>query len=81
MVKEIQKVMGNAPKRVFVEMAREKQEGKRSDSRKKQLVELYRACKDEERDWITELNAQSDQQLRRDKLFLYYIQKGRCMYS
>lgn len=80
-VKEIQKVMGNAPKRVFVEMAREKQEGKRSDSRKKQLVELYRACKDEERDWITELNAQSDQQLRRDKLFLYYIQKGRCMYS
>lgn len=80
-VKEIQKVMGNAPKRVFVEMAREKQEGKRSDSRKKQLVELYRACKDEERDWITELNAQSDQQLRSDKLFLYYIQKGRCMYS
>lgn len=80
-VKEIQKVMGNAPKRVFVEMAREKQESKRSDSRKKQLVELYRACKDEERDWITELNAQSDQQLRRDKLFLYYIQKGRCMYS
>lgn len=80
-VKEVQKVMGNAPKRVFVEMAREKQESKRSDSRKKQLVELYRACKNEERDWITELNAQSDQQLRSDKLFLYYIQKGRCMYS
>lgn len=80
-VKEIQKVMGNTPKRVFVEMAREKQESKRSDSRKKQLVELYRACKNEERDWITELNAQSDQQLRSDKLFLYYIQKGRCMYS
>ena len=80
-VKEVQKVMGNAPKRVFVEMAREKQESKRSDSRKKQLVELYRACKNEERDWITELNAQSDQKLRSDKLFLYYIQKGRCMYS
>ena len=80
-VKEIQKVMGNAPKRVFVEMAREKQESKRTDSRKKQLIELYRACKDEERDWIAELNAQSDQKLRSDKLYLYYTQKGRCMYS
>ena len=58
-----------------------KEDYKRSDSRKKQLVELYRACKNEEREWITELNAQSDQQLRSDKLFLYYIQKGRCMYS
>lgn len=80
-VREIQKVMGNTPKRVFVEMAREKQESKRTDSRKKQLVDLYRACKDEERDWIAELNEQSDQKLRSDKLYLYYTQKGKCMYS
>lgn len=33
-VKEIKKVMGADPQRVFVEMAREKQESKRTESRK-----------------------------------------------
>lgn len=80
-VKELQKVMGQAPKRVFVEMAREKQESKRTESRKKQLIDLYKKCKDEEKDWIAELNKQEDHQLRSDKLYLYYTQKGRCMYS
>ena len=34
-VQEIEKVMGEKPKRVFVEMAREKQENKRTESRKR----------------------------------------------
>ena len=80
-VKEIEKIMGGKPKRVFVEMAREKQESKRTESRKKQLQELYKACRTEERNWIEELNQQSDQNLRSDRLYLYYTQKGRCMYS
>lgn len=80
-VKEIEKIMGGEPKRVFVEMAREKQESKRTESRKKQLQELYKTCKTEERDWIGELNLQGDQNLRSDRLYLYYTQKGRCMYS
>ncbi len=80
-VKEIEKIMGGKPKRVFVEMAREKQESKRTESRKKQLQELYKTCKTEERDWIGELNLQGDQNLRSDRLYLYYTQKGRCMYS
>lgn len=83
-VKELQKVMGCAPKRVFVEMARGEQgnqKDKRRDSRKKQLIDLYKKCKEEEKDWIEELNKSEDQQLRSDKLYLYYTQKGRCMYS
>lgn len=83
-VKELQKVMECAPKRVFVEMARGEQgnqKDKRRDSRKKQLIDLYKKCKEEERDWIEELNKNEDQQLRSDKLYLYYTQKGRCMYS
>ena len=40
-VKEIRKCMGTDPKRIFVEMAREKQESKRTESRKKQLLDLY----------------------------------------
>ncbi len=80
-VKEIEKVMGKKPKRVFVEMARDKQDSKRTESRKKRLQELYKACKTEERDWFAELEKYEDHQLRSDKLFLYYTQKGRCMYS
>lgn len=80
-VKEIEKVMGQKPQRVFVEMAREKQESKRTESRKKQLQDLYKVCKSEERDWIKELGNYEDHQLRSDKLYLYYTQKGRCMYS
>ncbi len=80
-VKEIEKIMDGKPKRVFVEMAREKQESKRTESRKKQLQDLYKACKNEERDWIAELGNYEDHQLRSDKLYLYYTQKGRCMYS
>ena len=80
-IKELQKVMGGAPKRVFVEMAREKQESKRTESRKSQLIDLYKACKNEEKDWIAELVKTEEQKLRSDKLYLYYTQKGRCMYS
>ena len=80
-IKELHKVMGGAPKRVFVEMAREKQESKRTESRKSQLIDLYKACKNEEKDWITELVKTEEQKLRSDKLYLYYTQKGRCMYS
>lgn len=81
LIREIRKVMGHDPSRVFIEMAREKQESKRMESRKKQLIDLYRSCKGEEKDWIAEVNARSDQELRSDKLYLYYTQKGRCMYS
>ena len=80
-VKEVQHVMGQKPKRVFVEMAREKQESSRTESRKQRLIELYKACKKEERDWIQELGTKEEHQFRNDKLYLYYTQKGRCMYS
>lgn len=80
-VKELCKVLGNPPERIFIEMAREKMESKRTNSRKQKLVELYKKCREEERDWLQELNHIEEQELRRDKLFLYYTQKGRCMYS
>ncbi len=80
-VKELCKVLGNPPKRVFVEMAREKAESKRTDSRKKILVDLYKKCKEEEKDWISMLENTEEHTLRSDKLYLYYTQKGRCMYS
>lgn len=84
-VKELCKVMGKPPKRVFVEMAREKAESKRTESRKKVLSDLYKNCMEEERAWIEELTQNllntEDVKLRGDRLYLYYTQKGRCMYS
>lgn len=85
-VKEIKKVMGDDPKRLFVEMAREHRENKQpTESRKKHLLDLYKACRKEESEWTKEvgkkLEGQDEQQLRSDKLYLYYTQKGRCMYS
>lgn len=80
-VKEVCKVMDNPPERIFVEMAREKAESKRTESRKRKLIELYKNCKNEERQWIRELESTDESSLRGDKLYLYYTQKGRCMYS
>lgn len=88
-VKEIQKVMGGPPERIFVEMTRKdlnntsnssKKNG-RTASRRTALQELYKHCKNEERQWVEELNAYEDNQLRSDRLYLYYTQKGRCMYT
>ena len=80
-IKEIKKVMGKEPERIFVEMARESQESKRTESRKKQLIDLYKVCKEEEKEIYEKLEKHEEQHLRKDKLFLYYTQRGHCMYS
>ncbi len=81
-VKEIRKITGHDPDKVFVEMARGGGEkNKRTISRKNQLVSLYRQCKDETRDWLKELDAKDDSAYRSDRLYLYYTQMGKCMYT
>ena len=66
---------------MFYKKAREKTDQGRTSSRKKKLLELYKKCKAEEKDWIDEIEKRSDAEMRRDKLYLYYTQKGKCMYS
>lgn len=81
-VKEIRHIMGKDPKRIFIEMARGGEPvKKRTISRKARLLELYKSCKGEERDWLSELNEYPEEKLRSDRLYLYYTQMGRCMYS
>lgn len=80
--KEIKKVMGKAPKKVFVEMTRSEGEKKPTTSRKNQLLELYRQIeKEESRHWIEELGEKDERDFRSIKLYLYYTQMGRCMYT
>lgn len=82
LLKEIYQIMGYAPKRIFVEMARDNNaEKKRTSSRKNKLISLYKNCKDESRNWIAELEKENESKFRSKKLYLYYTQKGRCMYT
>ena len=80
-VKELTKIMGHAPKKVFIEMARGPEEKKRTISRKKQLLDLYENCKKEEKVLFESLNGLEENKLRNDRLFLYYTQMGKSMYT
>lgn len=81
-LQELEGVLGGSPSRIFVEMPREEGEkGRRTDSRKQRLAELYKGCKIDGRSWIKELDKWSDKELRSKKLYLYYLQQGRCMYT
>lgn len=80
--RELEAVLGKGPERIFVEMARgEGEKGKRTTSRKNRLTALYKSCKNDTRDWVGELDGLSENDLRSKKLYLYYMQKGKCMYS
>lgn len=83
-IREIVKIKGYAPKKIFVEMTRKdgiKGDRGRTKSRKLQLEELYKKCKDDSRELWEELEKTEDDKFKQDKLFLYYTQMGRCMYS
>lgn len=84
LVREIEKIKGCPPKRIFVEMARgatEEQKGKRTTSRKEQIKALFKDIRDNERDWMAEIETQPDSVFSSDKMFMYYMQMGKCAYS
>lgn len=81
---EIKKIMGCEPKRIFVEMARggeDEKNKKRTKSRKQQLLDLYAACEDDTRNWTKEIEEREEREFNSKKLYLYYTQMGRCMYT
>ncbi len=85
---DVEKAMGCPPERIFVEMARgstPEQKGKRTQTRKQQILEWYKHIKGEDvRNLTAELEAlgeMADNRLQSDKLFLYYMQLGKCIYT
>ena len=81
---EIAHIRGGAPAKIFVEVARgedKEKKGTRTKSRKEQLLELYKACEEDSGKLYDQLAATDESNLRKDKLFLYYTQFGKCMYS
>lgn len=88
-VDEIEKIMKHPPKKVFVETTRSEQEKKRTVSRRNDLIfKLKEAQKADEgfgqeiRQMLSELEGKTESQISiQDKLYLYFTQCGRCMYT
>ena len=86
MLREVCELTGKEPDKIFVEMPREHgKKNERKASRKKKLLDLYTALKREEKSWaelrIKEIDNRDEADFRIKKLYLYYLQQGRCMYS
>lgn len=85
-VKDVEKAFGK-PDKIFVETTREKNpdsKGKRTKSRKQQIQEFYELCKEESKELQRQLEAlgeYADSRLQSDRLFLYFMQLGKCAYS
>lgn len=83
MVDEYVSALGGFPKKIFVEVTRD--DGKnnnegRTVSRQKQLLAKYKGVEGIN-DLTAELAEKSDMQLRQERLYLYFRQLGKCMYS
>ena len=88
-VDDVKKALKRDPDKIFVEMARggtPDQKGKRTTSRLQQLTELYAKIKTEDtralRDELKEMfSRKEDSKLQSKRLYLYYLQEGKCAYT
>lgn len=87
-VDEIAGIRKAPPAKIFIEVARDvngKNPKQRTSSRKEQLQALYNSCKEQgdalSRELEDRLAAETDESLRNDRLFLYYRQNGKDMYT
>ncbi len=80
-VEELVKINGCEPEKIFIEVARGAEEKVRKASRKERLVELYKACKKDNEELYKSLMDIDESEFRRDALYLYYTQFGKCMYT
>lgn len=79
LVDEIVKLRQEEPKGIFIEMARSSEAKRRSKSRYEKLEEIYK--KDKELSEIYEELKANSHQLTKEKVYLYFTQRGKCMYS
>lgn len=86
---EIKKITGKNPKKIFIEVAKGGGEkGKTTEKRKDKIKELYKTMKNplaeycsNLQDLSSEIDKYDDNRLRQKKLFLYFMQMGKSMYT
>lgn len=80
-VQELVNYIGYDPNSIVIEMARNEGEKVRTASRKDFLTKLYETCKSSIENY-NELKSELDShEISSQKLFLYFIQEGKCLYS
>lgn len=83
-VDEIVDTQHCAPEKIFIEMPRDRDgdnKKQRTQSRKESLIELYKNCHMDSGALFETLQATEESNLRADKLYLYFTQFGKSMYS
>ena len=85
MAEEYVAAVGRAPDKIFVEVTRGKDsDPKRTESRKTQIAALYEQAK-ELKEFNAKLNHELEEKsnldLRSERLYLYFMQLGKCAYS
>ena len=80
-VKELVDYIGYEPARIMIEMARSEEKKQRTLDRKKYIEKLYDKCKNEIEDYKRLMDELSHHEINTQKLFLYFIQEGKCLYS
>lgn len=78
---DIKQTMGGAPERIFISRGKGKGTVPNKYNRKAELLALYKKIKDPNRDWVKEIDALEEGKFRSYKIYLYYKQMGRCMYT
>ena len=87
-VKEITKIMEHNPENIFIEFARNEENKVMKDNRVKQLLKKYEEIekqlnelKDYDPKIYKELKQHQNDKTLNEKMYLYYIQNGKCLYS
>lgn len=84
-IEEIKNYMGHEPKNIYIEFAREEQEKVRTTTRVKKLKSIYNDIKNQldvhGKEAYSNLNKQDEKSSIEKRLYLYYTQLGKCMYS
>lgn len=92
LVKTLVKETGKTPDKIFIEVTRkadESKKGTRTKSRKENLLALYKEVEKLKNDIYREdlesfknnLERQDNKYFNREKIYLYFLQLGRCAYS
>lgn len=80
-VKELVDYIGYEPKNIVIEMSRGDEQKIRKDNKKDYLKKIYDSCKGSIDNYKKLRHELDSHEITNQKLFLYFIQEGKCLYS
>lgn len=80
-VEELVNYIGYEPENIIIEMARSDEKKVRKDNKKKYLENLYKKSSEQIENYNKLLKELNEKEINSEKMFLYFIQEGKCLYS